>query len=153
MLSGLLMSHIILGKLQNGRNINCSKEIAGRFLRIFPPYIAIVIFSTYILPHLGAGPQWNIITDQSEVCRKIWWRNIFMIHNWFGIENACLLQTHHISTDFMLSVISLPLIIFLHKHPKRGVFALVFLATASSIGRFYVTYTKQLVLFIFDGNE
>lgn len=151
MLAGLLVSRSTLGKLQSGRKINFRNEIFGRYLRMMPPLAAVVMFSTFVLPHIGAGPLWSLHTDQADVCRKTWWRNLLMVHNWFGIQNACLPQTHHIATDFFLFVVSLFLIAFLHKHPKMGIIGIASLGIASTVGRFYVTYHKQLPVYLYRG--
>lgn len=153
MLAGLLVSRSTLGKLQSGRKFNLREEIVGRYLRTMPLLAAVVVFSTFVLPYVGEGPMWSINTDQADVCRSTWWRNLLMIHNWFGIENACLPQTHHIATDFVLFVVSLFLVLFLHKHPRAGVCAIVSLGVASTVGRFWVTYHKQLTIYVFNGNQ
>lgn len=148
MLSGLLLSHSIIGKLQKGMKINYAKEIAGRYMRVIPPMAAVVIFSTYILPHLASGPQWNIITDEADTCKSTWWMNILMIQNWFGVEKICLYQTHHVATDFVLCTISLFLIVFVHHHPRKGVAMLTGLGVASMMCRYYVSYSRQLNIYV-----
>lgn len=153
MLSGLLVAYSTLGKLKRGQEVNCWKEIAGRYLRMMPPLAVIVLFSTYILPNIGSGPLWSVITDQSQVCRKFWGLNILMIQNWFGIDNFCLPQTHHIATDFVLFVASIYLITLLHKRPMIGAMCILSLGMASTFGRFYVTYGRQLILFLYRGVE
>lgn len=149
MLSGFLLSHSLIGRLQKRVKISLMNEIVGRYIRMVPALVTVLLFSTYILPHLGSGPQWNVISDQAEVCRPIWWRNIFMLHNWFG--NQCLPQTHHVGTDFTLFLFSLPLIIFLHKQPTAGIVAISLLALMSAIARFYVTFNYDLVIYLFHG--
>ena len=85
MLSGLLASYSLFGKLQRGQKINVFKEIIGRYLRFMPLIAVLILFSIFILPLLGSGPLWNrSITYQSELCKITYWRSLLMIHNWFG---------------------------------------------------------------------
>lgn len=148
MLSGLLMSHSIIGKLQKGQKISFVKEIIGRYLRMMPSLAAIVILSTFVLPIVGSGPKWNLITAEADLCRQFGWRNFLMIHNWFGIEKICIPQTHQIATDFTLFAFSLLLVVFLHRQPKLGAALIGALGFASMIARFYVTFREELVVFV-----
>lgn len=151
MMSGLLLSYSIIGRLQKGQTVNWKKEIVSRYLRMMPTLAAIVLFSTFIFPHISSGPQWSLITDQADVCEKSWWRNILMVHNWFGIENICLPQSHHSESEFMLYVLSLFLVIYLHNNPRKGVKAIVVLMVLAMVSRFLTTYLNQLSIFIFLG--
>ena len=97
MLSGLLLSYSLLGRLQRGQKVNVIKEITGRYFRFAPPMAGLIIFATFLLPLLGNGPVWNlIINSQSELCKQNWWKNFLMIHNWIGFENICMANTHHV---------------------------------------------------------
>lgn len=83
MLSGMLVAYSFIGRLQRGQRINALKEIAARYFRVVPPMAGIMLFGTFILPLLSNGPKWPmLITFQSELCKKTWWRNFLMIHNW-----------------------------------------------------------------------
>lgn len=153
MISGLLVSYSVIGRLQKGSIINLKKEIIARYLRMMPTLAVVVLFSTFILPHISSGPQWNIITDQADVCEKFWWRNILMIHNWFGMENICLPQTHHIESEFVLYVLSLFLVIYLHNNSKRGTALIIALGVMAMVSRFITSYINQLSVFVFSGVE
>lgn len=154
MLSGLLISYSLIGRLQKGLKINVWKEIAGRYFRIMPPLAAAMIYMTFILPHLGSGPQWNmLITYQADLCKKTWWRNFLMIQNWFGFENICLTNTHHVGTDFELFIVSIFLTIYLFKSPRNGSILLFVLAAASTIGNFVMTYIARVNSYVLYGVE
>jgi peptidoglycan/LPS O-acetylase OafA/YrhL len=148
MLSGMLATYSFFEKLQRGQKINVTKAIVFRYFRIVIPMTVMIIFITFIMPLLGDGPQWNMmIKNQSEICKTTWWKNILLIQNWLGIENMCKSHTHHIASDFQLSVIAQFLVILLYKRPKIGSVVIFSLATASTIGNFYVTYNGELTLF------
>jgi hypothetical protein len=153
MFSGLLLSYSIIGRMQKGVKIDLIKEIAGRYLRVMPPFAAVVFFSTWTIPLIGSGPYYVVNTDEAELCRSYWWRNLLMIHNWFGIRNICLPQTHHIATDFTLFVASLFLIVLAFKHPWRGSSTIAALAIGSILGRFAVVYVLKLVVFLTNGSQ
>ena len=152
MLSGLLASYSLFGKLQKGQKINVFKEIIGRYLRFMPLIAVLILFSIFILPLLGSGPLWNrSITYQSELCKLTYWRSLLMIHNWFGFENICMENTHHVGSDFQLYVATIFLIILVHMTHKFGLFIVIIMAVASAIARFQVVYARELVIFITNG--
>ena len=151
MLSGMLMSYGLTGKLQKGRVISLKSELIGRYIRVMPSTAVVILFSSYILPYLFNGPLWNLITEEADLCKKFGWRNFLMVQNYFGIENICRPQTHHVTTDFTLFAISVFLLVFLHKRMKILLSLLVALGMISMIGRFVVTFKNELVVFMFFG--
>lgn len=154
LLSGLLVSYSIIGRLQKGSRVNIFKEIAGRYLRFMPPVAALIIFATFILPMLGNGPQWNmIITYQSDLCKQHWWRNILLIQNWFGFENICMTHTHHIATDFTLFVASFFLVILLFHHPKAGTLTIFTLVASTTLRNFIVSMRMNVTMYMVNGIE
>lgn len=85
MLSGLLTSYTIIGRLKANQSPRIPQEYFSRFLRIVPMLGALISFCTFVLPELGAGPQWNLVVNKhAEICRETWWRNFLFIHNYYG---------------------------------------------------------------------
>lgn len=76
-----------------------------------------------------------------------------MIHNWFGFENICLTHTHHIGTDFGLFLVAPFVITFLFKQPKKAAVVVILLAVASTVARFYVTYARDMTVYVLFGLE
>jgi Acyltransferase family len=154
LLSGMLVAYSFIGRFQRGQKINVIKEIAARYFRVVPPMAALILFGTFILPLLGSGPLWNmLITDQSDLCKKNWWRNFLMIHNWFGFENICMTHTHHIGTDFGLFLSAPFFVMFLYKYPRKASMVIFVLALASTVARFYVTYARDMTVYVLFGLE
>lgn len=154
MLSGMLVAYSFVGRLQRGQRINVMKEIAARYFRVVPPMAALIIFGTFILPLLSNGPQWNmLITYQSQLCKQNWWRNFLMIHNWFGFENICMTHTHHVGTDFGLFLTAPFVIILLFKYPKKTSSVIFSLALVSTVARFYITYARNMTVYVLFGLE
>lgn len=154
MLSAMLVSYSFIGRLKRGQSINAVKEIAARYFRVIPPMTALIIFGTFIFPIIGSGPQWPMLVDnQSELCKKTWWRSFLMIHNWFGFENICMTHTHHIGTDFELFLTAPILVTLLYKYPKKTTNVIYILAVLSTVARFYTTYTRNLTVYVLFGLE
>ena len=58
------------------------------FDRLFPNLVVLILFCTFILPWVGTGPLWNqVVKQNSDICKKTWWRNLLFIYNYFGFEN------------------------------------------------------------------
>ena len=154
LLSGMLVAYSFVGRLQRGQKINVYKEIAARYFRVVPPMAALILFGTFILPLLGSGPTWPmLINDQSELCKQTWWRNFLMIHNWFGFEKICMTHTHHVGTDFGLFLTAPFVIFYMFKSPRKASIVVFVLAMLSTIARFYVTYSRDLTVFVLFGIE
>lgn len=151
MLSGLLLAHSVIGRLQKSVKIDFLKEIAGRALRVMPLFIFIVLLSTWTIPLLGSGPYWVINRDESELCKASWGKNFLLIHNFFGMANICLPQTHHVATDFWLFVFSLFLICYAYRRPGRGKLIIGSLTFLSFIGKFVITSREKLAPFLTHG--
>lgn len=154
LLSGMLIAYSFVGRLQRGQNINIFKETAARYFRVVPPMAALMLFGTFILPLLGSGPLWPmLVSDQSEICKQTWWRNFLMIHNWFGFENICMTHTHHIGTDFALFLTAPFIISYLVKYPRKTSVVIFVLAMVSTVARFYVTYSRDMTVYVLFGME
>lgn len=151
MLSGLLMTYSVVGMLQKGRLISLKSELIGRYIRIMPSTVAVILFSSYVLPYIFNGPLWNLINEEADLCKKFGWRNLLMIQNYFGIEPMCRPQFHHIVTDFTLFTFSLILLVFLHKQMKILLSLVVSLGIISMVGRFVVVFKNELPVFMFFG--
>lgn len=154
MLSGMLIAYSFVGRLQRRQKINIVKEIAARYFRVIPPMAALILFGTFILPLLGNGPLWPMmINDQSEICKRTWWRSFLMIHNWFGFENICMTHTHHVGTDFELFLTAPLFIYYLYKFPRKTSIFIMALAMLSTVSRFYVAYAREITVYVLFGME
>ncbi|XP_055682910.1 nose resistant to fluoxetine protein 6-like [Lutzomyia longipalpis] len=154
MLSGLLTTYSLYGRLQRGQPIRVVQEYAGRFLRLVPTLGALILFCTFILPLLGTGPQWNlVITTHADICKTTWWRNLLFIHNYFGFENMCLTHTHHVGIDTQLFILSPLIAVGLFKWPRKTLMTILAIAGISTAARYHVTVTRRLANYIFFGTS
>lgn len=150
MLSGMLVAYSLIGRLKNGRRIEILKEYIGRYIRVMPNIIFVMLVTIYVVPLFApqSVQRGLVIEKPAQLCKQYGWRNLLMIHNWFRFEDMCNLHTHHIGSDFELFIFAPLLVLLLWKWPKRGAILIISLAVVSSIGRFYVTYTRHLLYFI-----
>ncbi|KAF7287125.1 hypothetical protein GWI33_002502 [Rhynchophorus ferrugineus] len=154
MISGLLTSYSLIGKLNKNGNINVIQEYVSRICRIVPTFAALIAFCTFILPWMNDGPMWNmVVTHHSSICKQYWWRNLLFIHNYFGFKDMCLTHTHHLGIDTQLFFTSPFLVYILWKWPRKGFITLASLATLSTIARYYVTYTMKLNNYVHFGTS
>lgn len=152
MFSGFLVTQTFISRIKRGQDINILKEIFNRYLRLIPSIIILIIFVTFILPKLGRGPLWPMLIEyQSDLCKKTWFSSILMIQNLIGIENICMMHTHHVATDFQLFLIAPIVAVYLCKYPKKTVKFVILLAAVSTLGRFFVVYFGGISVFIKPG--
>lgn len=153
MLSGMLLCYSVVGKLQKGQQINCLREIIGRYMRMMPLFAFVIIFTAWTLPYLGRGPQWSLNFNEAEICKSNSWRNFLMIHNWFGSNNMCLIHSHSVATDFTLYAVSIFLVIGLYKHSANVGIIIFGLGLVSTVMRFRVNNYKEFALYLHNGVE
>ncbi|KAL1513441.1 hypothetical protein ABEB36_002852 [Hypothenemus hampei] len=154
MISGLLTSYSLMGKLEKSGKINILQEYMSRLYRILPNFAALIAFCTFILPWLNDGPMWNlVVTHHSDICKKYWWRNMLFIHNYFGFQDMCLTHTHHLGIDTQLFFVAPFMVYGIWKWPKKGSAVLLLLAVLSTVARYYVTYTMQLSNYVHFGTS
>ncbi|XP_014245510.1 O-acyltransferase like protein [Cimex lectularius] len=154
MMSGLLTSHSLGKQYQRTKKIDVPREFLSRFMRLLPTLGALILFCTFILPYLGSGPQWPLVIEHhATLCKQYWWRNMLLIHNYFGFQNMCLTHTHHIGIDTQLFLVSPLLIYIVNKWPKQGLLTLLIIGVLSTLLRLYAVYYRQLNLYVYFGNS
>jgi peptidoglycan/LPS O-acetylase OafA/YrhL len=114
-------------------------------MRIVPNLVAVILFCTFILPSAGTGPLWNQVVKQNyDICKSTWWRNLLFIQNYFGAENMCIIETHHLGTDAQLFAFSPLLVYMVWKWPRTGLSVLTGLAAISTALRYNATVSSHL---------
>lgn len=51
--------------------------------------VAIALKATW-LPHLGDGPLWDDIVEQSTDCKKNWWVNLLFVNNMIKTDDMVI---------------------------------------------------------------
>ncbi|XP_046978716.1 nose resistant to fluoxetine protein 6 [Vanessa cardui] len=151
-LSGFLNAHNLLQDLEKKGTINFKDRMLARWFRLFPMFLSIMLFCTYILPDVNNGPQWNLVVEEhSRVCEKNMWKSFLFIHNYFGFEEMCLTHTHQIGMDMQLYVATLPLMYILWKFRKTGLALIVGIAAASTVLRYLAIHWYDISMFVYYG--
>ncbi|XP_075972637.1 drop dead [Anticarsia gemmatalis] len=151
-LSGFLNAHNLLQDLERKGTINLKDRLISRWFRLFPLFVSLMLFCTYILPDLNNGPQWNLVVEEhSRVCEKNMWKSFLFIHNYFGFEDMCLTHTHQLGMDMQLYVATLPLMVIIWKFRTMGWSLLVLIAVASTALRYLAIYWYDISMFVYFG--
>lgn len=151
-LSGFLNARNLLTDLERKGTINLKDRLIARWFRLFPLFVSLMLFCTYILPDLNNGPQWNLVVEEhSRVCEKNMWKSFLFIHNYFGFEDMCLTHTHQIGMDMQLYVATLPLMLVIWKYSTLGWSLLALMAVTSTVLRYLAIYWYDISMFVYYG--
>ncbi|XP_013161772.1 PREDICTED: nose resistant to fluoxetine protein 6 isoform X1 [Papilio xuthus] len=151
-LSGFLNAHNLFQELERKGTIDMKGRLLSRWFRLFPLFLSLMLFCTYILPDVNNGPQWNLVVEEhSRVCEKNMWKSFLFIHNYFGFEEMCLTHTHQIGMDMQLYVATLPLMLVLWRFKRLGWVLLVGIAAASTALRYLAIHWYDISMFVYYG--
>ncbi|XP_059060067.1 nose resistant to fluoxetine protein 6-like [Achroia grisella] len=151
-LSGFLNAHNLLQDLERKGTIDVKNRLIGRWFRLFPLFLSLMLFCTYILPDVNNGPQWNLVVEEhSRVCEKTMWKSFLFIHNYFGFEEMCLTHTHQLGMDMQLYVATLPLMLVLVRSRTLGLSLILAVAVASTVLRYLAVHWYQISMFVYYG--
>ncbi|KAL0839331.1 hypothetical protein ABMA28_016070 [Loxostege sticticalis] len=151
-LSGFLNANNLLQDLDKKGTIDVKSRLLARWFRLFPLFLSLMLFCTYILPDVNNGPQWNLVVEEhSRVCEKTMWRSFLFIHNYFGFEEMCLTHTHQIGMDMQLYIATLPLMLVLSRSKNLGLALIVIVAVASTVLRYLAIHWYEISMFVYYG--
>ncbi|VVC41806.1 Nose resistant-to-fluoxetine protein, N-terminal,Acyltransferase 3 [Cinara cedri] len=119
--------------------------IAYKYLRILPSYVAVMLLTAFVIPHLGDGPFWaSRIWPEAENCKNYWWANLLAVSNFIKVKNQCLIAGWYISCLLQLLVIGIVVVYVRAKNPRVGICVMVLLLCSSLITPFVMTYIYQV---------
>ncbi|KAK0159785.1 hypothetical protein PV327_010861 [Microctonus hyperodae] len=154
-------SFLILSGVLSAFNMSKESEIRGeirwfcrivaRFIRLTPALLAIIFWYAYIMEHIGTGPQWNIMKENADLCKRNSWTNLLYIQNFFPFEEMCATHTHQLALDMQLSLLAPILVFFLQIKPTIGILLIFFLLQLSATLRYFSTVNNYLSVVIFHG--
>ena len=141
-LSGFLASYIILARIhkRRGKGEGCLASVLHRWIRLFPLYAFVMLFTTGILPLLASGPTYFLYVDGDlSSCKELWWAHFLYVNNFWGLlphhVDMCIGWTWYLANDFQFFILAAILVpVFYHK-PKLsftillGVQTVCFIAT------------------------
>ncbi|KAK0160132.1 hypothetical protein PV328_007570 [Microctonus aethiopoides] len=154
-------SFLILSGVLSAFNMSKESEIRGeirwfcrivaRFIRLTPALLVIIFWYAYIMEHIGTGPQWNIMKENADLCKRNSWTNLLYIQNFFPFEEMCATHTHQLALDMQLSLLAPILVFFLQIKPTIGILMMFFLLQLSATLRYFATVNNNLSVVIFHG--
>ena len=116
-LSGLLVSYMFLTRRNQIKSLNFLfwlKFIFHRFIRILPPYLALIVLLEPLMYYTCDGPLCP--TKNNSNCYKYWWTNLLNINNFWSESDMCAGWTWYLANDFQffcLSPIFLLLLVYI----------------------------------------
>lgn len=127
-------------------------RLVGRAVRLLPSVFALVLFTAWIFPNLGSGPQWQqLVVQNAEKCQGRLWPHLFFLQNWFPVEEQCAAQLQHLAVDMQLYGLA-PIIIWLLNRDATWGFGVFGVLNAFSAAiRHSSTISERLSTVVFHG--
>lgn len=143
-LSGFLLSYLFF-KSKLTHKVNLLQLYGTRIMRLVPGLLAMILINMSVLKYLGDGPLWPLIHAKiAGSCYHTWWATLLFFSNFAKLSNQCVEQAWYLSIDTQLYAISPLFLFFFTRHPKKVLFAIGTLVTASVIYTFYLTVANEL---------
>ncbi|TRY72279.1 hypothetical protein TCAL_08592 [Tigriopus californicus] len=120
-LGGFLMSFLTLKELdkRNGK-LNILFVYLHRYCRLTPLYGIVILFVSTLLVHMGQGPFWMYMHEESDKCAENWWTNILYINNFVAQDRICLEVSWYLAVDFQVFLIGPPLVWIMWHYRRIG---------------------------------
>ncbi|KAJ8972707.1 hypothetical protein NQ317_014741 [Molorchus minor] len=112
----------------------------NRFVRLTPPYLAILLFADVIYTLLRQTSSLTSSEMPDVVCEKYWWRNLLYINNLFPRKDMCLSWSWYLSLDtqfFTITTFLAILSLTAFKVTAAVTFLLIFTGIGATIYKSY----------------
>lgn len=151
-ISGFLSGYQLSEEMEYKTYIGVIKRVIAKVLRYLPTIYAVLLFQTWILPHLGSGPLWNkLIGQNARLCEHNMWRVLFGTQNAIDFEETCSPITIQLALELQLYMLG-PLIVWLYyTDADAGFFAFGAFQAMSVAARFSRTNLEHLSAIMFHG--
>ncbi|XP_066252841.1 LOW QUALITY PROTEIN: nose resistant to fluoxetine protein 6-like [Euwallacea similis] len=145
MVTGLLVVYTYMKYRETGKRFNIFSFYFHRYIRLTPPFFAVILVSMSLLQYLGSGPHWSFIVNYFQgFCEKSWWSSLLYLQNYINVQQWCVGQTWYLNIDWQLYLLSPIFLLALSWRPTIGT-SLLGLALAVFMAiPFYVTWTYKL---------
>nr|CAD7402724.1 unnamed protein product [Timema cristinae] len=145
LVSGFLLSRLMLVELDKNKRINLFSFFALRYIRLTPPYAVVIAFYATLLPKIGSGPLWDArIGLERDRCVQSWWANIIYVNNYVNTDMLCMFQSWYIAADTQLFLISMFLVYTIWRWPTVGKILLFVVLALSLAIPFVITLISRL---------
>ncbi|XP_031347703.1 nose resistant to fluoxetine protein 6-like [Photinus pyralis] len=141
-ISGYLALCNFWQKASRGNKFNICAHYIGRYLRLTPSVVVILLIQLTWFKNVGSGPLWNQVDGMVAPCVSNWWAYLLYIQNW--MPEMCLPGTWYLSIDFQLFILSPILLIPLKRWPKRTLIAAICLTVLSCLSTFLLAWTMKI---------
>ncbi|XP_055608118.1 nose resistant to fluoxetine protein 6-like [Uranotaenia lowii] len=112
LMSGMLVCWSLLKELNRSSRLNLPLMYLHRYLRLTPPFAALILLTATVLKYFGSGPFWNsTLLGMEQACDKYWWSALLYLQNYVNPTQMCLGHSWYLSVDMQLYILS-PLIIY-----------------------------------------
>ena len=110
-ISGFFLSYIALKQYEEFKSVKIHLlRIVRRFLRFWPLYIVMVMFTWKVTPYVGNGPLWGYGVKYLEnQCGSGFWNYIFLVENYSPTSCNSWLWVWEI--DIQLCIVFTPLLL------------------------------------------
>ncbi|XP_015599963.1 nose resistant to fluoxetine protein 6 [Cephus cinctus] len=144
LLSGFLMSRLLLRELDKRGHVNFIFLYIFRYIRLTPVYMVMLGLYMTWLPKLDKGPLWYRMDLEKERCLSSWWTNLLYVNNYVNTDNLCMFQSWYLSVDTQLFILA-PIVVYpLWRWRRPGEFILAGVTTLSMLIPFTVTLLNNL---------
>eukprot|EP00698_Gefionella_okellyi_P002084 TRINITY_DN11962_c0_g1_i1.p1 TRINITY_DN11962_c0_g1~~TRINITY_DN11962_c0_g1_i1.p1 ORF type:complete len:394 (+),score=30.49 TRINITY_DN11962_c0_g1_i1:496-1677(+) len=141
-LSGFLISHILIREHEKTNTFSFVRFYIRRFLRIFPAYMFVFVF---YWPGLNIMKQY-VACANCDGCNNYGWMNILFINNFAPVFSSCMAWTWSIAVEVQFYAFS-PFVVWLFlKRRLFGFLALAALYIVSVVTRGSIVWAYDLYL-------
>ncbi|WAR14840.1 NRF6-like protein [Mya arenaria] len=115
LISGCLIAYWFLAKDEmRVSKINVKtllKFYAGKYWKLTPPYMLVMVMFVYLYTYLGDGPMWPNSIPVADACRKSWWKHLLYVNNLFGVdgvapEDQCMAWSWYMAATMQFYLVS-----------------------------------------------
>ncbi|CAN0202712.1 unnamed protein product, partial [Ectocarpus fasciculatus] len=165
LMSGFLLSSVLLPKLENGSLTGSvgsggmgkswmMKAYIHRYLRLTPTLAFVTLMFWKVLPLLGDGASWwPVAHAQAESCRKYWWTEIAYVSSifpWPPLSDGCTGVSWYLADDTMYFLLGVPTVALYHRRPRLSAMLVFVTAILSCVFTFlYYGFFRQVSFSIF----
>ncbi|XP_031348014.1 nose resistant to fluoxetine protein 6-like isoform X1 [Photinus pyralis] len=142
LISGFLLSYTYLYNTAKGHQFNIVTHYVGRYLRLTPCNLTVLLFMLTWFQYIGSGPLWNLADEIVEPCRTNWWSYLLYVQNF--TPTLCIPPTWYLSVDFQMFIFSPILLIPLKHWPRQTFIFTIFLTLMSIITLFVLAWVYKM---------
>ncbi|XP_032593883.1 nose resistant to fluoxetine protein 6 isoform X2 [Drosophila grimshawi] len=152
LLSGFLVAYQLSHDMEKTCRLSFLRNVSHKACRYVPSILAVLGFQTWILPHLGTGPLWNLLVgENARLCEQNMWRSALSVQNTGDLEEMCSPTTAQLSLDMQLYFLGALVVWLYFTDPEAGFFLCGAFHAISVAARYSRTQRDHLAPTLFHG--